>query len=190
MTPVAEPIGVAVRIGAILDRIHVRYTIGGSIAASFAGEPRSTLDIDVVAALTHADVTPLTQALGDAFYFSEEALHRAVDTFGTANLIDQDTNIKIDLFVAGGTPLDRQQLERRWAVDVGDGKTIYVHPPEDILLQKLRWFRNGGGVSDRQWRDIIGIIRTQGPQLDRDYLAANAPALQVGAELARALSDA
>lgn len=190
MTSVADPIAVAVRVGAILDRMQIRYTIGGSIAASFAGEPRSTLDIDVVAALAHHDIAPLAEALGDAFYVSEAALHRAVDTFATVNLIDQETNIKVDLFIAGGTPLDQQQLERRQAVDVGNGQTIYIHPPEDILLQKLRWFQRGGGVSDRQWRDILAIIRTQGGRLDRQYLAANSPALNVSDELDRAIREA
>lgn len=190
MTPVSEPIAVAVRVGAMLDRIHAAYTIGGSIAASFAGEPRSTLDIDVVVALTHGHIAPLVAAMGNDFYFSEAALHRAVDTAGTVNLIDQGTNIKIDLFIAGGTPLDMQQLQRRRAVDVGAGQTIYIHPPEDILLQKLRWFRNGHGISDRQWRDILAIIRTQGPALDRAYVLANGPALGVHSELDRALREA
>ena len=190
MTPVSEPVALAVRVGAILDHIQVRYTIGGSIAASFAGEPRSTLDIDVVVALKHSHIEPLVAALGNEFYFSEDALHRAIDTAGTVNLIDQDTNIKVDLFIAGGTPLDEQQLERRRAVDVGEGKTIYIHPPEDILLQKLRWYRSGHGISDRQWRDIIAIVRTQGPLLDREYVRRNAPALSVEAEFDRALQEA
>ena len=53
------------------------------------------------------------------------------------------------------------------AVDVGEGRVIHVHPPEDILLQKLRWFRQGGEVSNRQWRDIVAIVRVQGDRLDR-----------------------
>ena len=69
----------------------------------------------------------------------------------------------MDLFVAGGTPLDEQQLRRSQAVDLGGGRVIRVHPPEDILPQKLRWFRRGGETSDRQWRDTLGIARTQGP---------------------------
>jgi hypothetical protein len=62
-----------------------------------------------------------------------------------------------------------------------------VHPPEDILFQKLRWYRKGGETSDRQWRDILGIVRVQGSQLDRDYLAVNAPTLDVADLLKRAL---
>ena len=190
MTPADDPIAIAIRVGEILDAIGVRHTIGGSIAASFAGEPRSTIDIDFVVALGARHVVPLMAALVPEFYVAEQALHRAVDTLGTANLIHQDSQIKVDLFVAGGTPLDDQQLARRQRVEIRPGQVIYIHPPEDILLQKLRWYRKGGGVSDRQWRDILAIVRTQGQRLELDYLAANAPALEVDRLLKRALEEA
>jgi hypothetical protein len=185
-----DAISVAIHVGEIFDRLGIRYTIGGSIAASMAGEPRSTIDIDIVAALTHADVAPLIAGLGTDFYVAEEAVHRAIDHLGTVNLIEQSTSIKVDVFIAGGTALDDQQLARRRMVEIRPGQVIYVHPPEDILLQKLRWFRKGGERSDRQWRDIIGIIRTQGARLDRQYLVTNAPALDVTAQLSHALAEA
>lgn len=185
-----DAISVAVRIGEILDQIGVRYAIGGSIAASIAGEPRGTIDVDVVVDLAHADVQPMLDALGAEFYAPESALRRAIDARGTANLIHQDTNIKVDLFVAGGTPLDLQQLLRRLRVEMPSGQSIYINTPEDILLQKLRWYRRGREVSDRQWRDILGIIRTQGNALDRPYLGTNAPVLNVKDLLERALREA
>jgi hypothetical protein len=190
VTAADDPIAIAIRVGEILDAIGVRHTIGGSIAASFAGEPRSTIDIDFVAALTARHVAPLMAALVPEFYVAEQALHRAVDTLGTANLIHQDSQIKVDLFVAGGTPLDDQQLARRQRVEIRPGQVIYIHPPEDILLQKLRWYQKGGGASDRQWRDVVAIVRTQGARLDRNYLVANAPTLEVEGVLERALREA
>jgi hypothetical protein len=96
--------------------------------------------------------------------------------------------VKVDLFVAGGTPLDARQLARRLAVDVGGGRRLHVHPPEDILLQKLRWYRLGGEVSDRQWRDVAAIVRVQGERLDRDYLREGAAVLGVTDLLERALA--
>jgi hypothetical protein len=182
-----DPLETAVAVAGILDRLGIVHTIGGSIAASFAGEPRSSIDIDFVAVVREDQVSALVEAFSADFYVDEDALRRAVRLKGSANLIEQRTQLKIDLFIAGGTPLDEQQLKRRQPIRLGSGQTVYVHPPEDILLQKLRWYRLGGEQSDRQWRDILGIVRVQGPRLDRGYLEANAPVLEVSDLLLRAL---
>lgn len=183
-----DPIAVAVEVVRTLDALGVASTIGGSIAGSFAGEPRSTIDIDIVAAIDGRHVAGLLRALWPAFYVDAAALHRAVTTRGSVNLIHQATMLKIDLFVAGGTPLDRQQLARRRSVEVRPGVVLHVHPPEDILLQKLRWFRLGGEVSDRQWRDVLGIVRVQAGRLDIDYLRTHAPSIDVADLLERVLA--
>jgi hypothetical protein len=185
-----DPIAVALTVARILDELSIIYTIGGSLASSFAGEPRSTVDIDFVIAIDESHVRSLVASLSEEFYVDEESVRRAIRERGNTNLIHQPTQLKVDLFVAGGTPLDHQQLQRRQRVAVDPGRHIYVHPPEDILLQKLRWYRLGGETSDRQWRDILGIVRTQRSRLDRQYLQANAETLEVSTLLARALSDA
>lgn len=185
--PLSEPVQAAARVGAILESLGLRYSIGGSLASSFSGEPRSTLDVDIVVEMTDADVDRLAPLLKDEFYSDEQALRRAVRDRSTANLIEHRSSIKIDLFVAGGTILDEQLLQRRLAVRLGDPPvTLYIHTPEDTLLQKLRWFRLGGEVSDRQWRDVISIIRVQGQRLDRRYLKNGAARLGVEDLLTRA----
>ena len=101
-----------------------------------------------------------------------------------------ETQLKVDLFVAGGTALDTQQLARRQPVDVGNGRVLYVHPPVDILLQKLRWYEMGGRSSVLQWRDVQGIIRVQGRRLDLDYLRRHAPTVGIDHLLTDALAEA
>lgn len=190
MTGPIDPIETALLVARHLDALDIPHTVGGSIASSFAGEPRSTVDIDLVVALEERHVEPLAAALAAEFYVDADALRRAVRAHSSANLIHQATQLKVDLFVAGGTALDSRQIARRLPVDLGDGRRLHIHPPEDILLQKLRWYRRGGEVSDRQWRDITAIVRVQGSRLDRAYLADGAGVLGVPDLLERALGEA
>ena len=189
MTQPVDPIATALVVVEILDALQIPHTIGGSIASSFAGEPRATVDIDIVAAIEERHVEALVAALSREFYVDADAMRRAIRTRSSTNLIHQPTQLKVDIFVAGGTPLDARQLARRQTVDLGDGRRLHVHPPEDILLQKLRWYRLGGEVSDRQWRDVTAIVRVQGDRLDRDYLRQAAPVLDVSDLLERALAE-
>jgi hypothetical protein len=189
MTAGIDPIAIAVSVVRVLESLGIANTVGGSIASSFAGEPRSTIDIDIVAAIATTHIPALVAALTPDFYVDAEALGRAVRNRTSTNMIHQASMLKVDLFIAGGTPLDAQQLARRQVMQVGDGDTLGVHPPEDILLQKLRWFRMGGEVSDRQWRDVLGIVRVQAARLDLDYLRHNAPILNVTDLLDRALRE-
>lgn len=138
MTPI-DPIGIAIVVAGHLEALGILHTVGGSIASSFAGDPRSTVDIDIVAAVEERHVEALVSAVSIEFYVDAEALRRAVRARTSTNLIHHATQLKVDLFVAGGTPLDAQQLGRRVAVDLGDGRRLHVHPPEDILLQKLHF---------------------------------------------------
>ena len=187
----AEPLQVALQVATALERCGVRYLVGGSLASSVTGEPRSTLDVDLVVALTQADVAPFLANLGDGFYADEETLRSAVRARSSANLIHRETSTKVDLFVLGGTPLDDEQMERRVRLRVASGpdRFLYVYSAEDILLQKLRWYRLGDEVSERQWRDILGIVGVQGPRLDLPYLRRGARILGVTDLLDRALGE-
>jgi hypothetical protein len=188
---VSDPVRVALIVAEALEACRVRYLVGGSLASAVSGEPRSTLDVDLVVELSEKDIVPFLAALGDRFHVDSDALRRAIRERSSTNLIHYATSTKVDLFMAGGSPLDKQQMDRRQRVQVStdpDG-WLYVYTPEDILLQKLRWYRMGNEVSDRQWRDIMGIILVQGDRLDQAYLRHGAETLGVSDLLQRALSE-
>jgi hypothetical protein len=175
------PLRVALIVADAIETCGLKYLVGGSLASSIGGEPRSTLDVDIVVSMSDADVGCLLRALGSDFYADDAAFHRAVGQRASVNIIHQPTSIKVDLFIAGGTAIDDEQLERRRWVQVMSSpeRSLYFHTPEDILLQKLRWYRLSGEQSDRQWRDVLGIVLVQAGALDVPYLRRQAETLGV-----------
>ncbi len=178
------------RLMQALEQNGIPYAVGGSLASSVHGVPRSTVDIDLVIEMTQDQVGGFVTELRDAFYADEEMIRSALASKRSFNLIDMESGYKFDLFPLPDGPYYRTEFERRGGVEypIGDSRLRFsVVSPEDVILTKLVWFRSGGEVSDRQWSDVRGIREVQGEKLDRSYLEYWGPHLNIADLVARLL---
>ncbi len=166
-----DPITLALEVANILNALDIPYLVGGSVASGILGEVRSTQDIDLVADLQREKVNQLIQVLQPRFYVSEDAVLDAIYYKGSFNLIDNESLGKIDIFILKDEPFNQSEFQRRESIVVRPpNQTLILPSAEDIILQKLSWYRQGGKVSDQQWRDVLGVIKIQGERLDFDYM--------------------
>ncbi len=185
------PIDLALSMAETLDGLKIPYALGGSLASSIVGEPRSTVDIDIAIQLVDGDIDRLVESVRPTFYVPLQAAQLAAKDHHSFNIIHQDASFKVDLFVLGAGTLDIAQIERRvrFEVRTDPPEFLWVTSPEDQVLRKLEWFRQGGEVSDKQWRDVVAILRTNQGYLDLAYLEDLSRALDLRELLARAQYD-
>ena len=171
------------------ERLGIDYYVGGSIASSLCGVGRSTLDVDIVADMAEKQVDLFVQSLRATYYIDGNMIREAIRRRSCFNLIHLTTSYKIDIFVLKNRRFDRQSMSRRRSDILHDedkSYEVYFSSPEDILLAKLEWYRLGDESSDKQWNDILGIMKVQEAALDRAYLEMWVTELGVADLLARA----
>ncbi|NMO19414.1 hypothetical protein HPC49_22450 [Pyxidicoccus fallax] len=182
---------VALQCAEAFEQAQVGYFLGGSLASSLQGEPRATNDIDFVVDLKPAQVEPLAQALGSDFEVDVESLRESAARRSSWNIFHQPTVTKVDLFMLRSGAFDHSEFSRRRRVVLTSaGRGLYIKSPEDSVLRKLLWFREGGEVSTTQWRDVVQILRLAAGTLDEGYLREWASRLGTQALLERAMRDA
>ncbi len=176
-----------------LDAQEISYLVGGSVASSSHGAARATNDVDIVADFREEHISAFVAALGGAYYVDDEAIRDAIEGASSFNVIHLEKMTKADIFIKQKTAWVDMEWSRRLIKSVGgeeaDSISVYVASPEDMILQKLRWFLMGGGVSDRQWGDITGMLKVQQPNLDYAYLREWAAHLELTDLLAQAYDD-
>ncbi len=187
----AEALAVTLTVARVLETLEIPYLLGGSLASSLHGVPRSTVDADLVVDLKTRHIRPLVEALSASFYIDEERVADAVRRRVSFNIIHLATMAKVDLFVLRADPFARMEMGRRQRITLTGmgGGELSVATAEDTILQKLAWFRLGGGSSERQWNDILGVLKVRRGKLDLPYLEHWAAELELGDLLHRALDE-
>ena len=187
----AEPIAVTLLVVNALEDLGIPYMIGGSLASAAYGVARSTLDTDLIAVINMKQAEPLASTLAKDFYVDIEMIKDSIQHQSSFNIVHLKTMFKVDIFIAKQRPYDRNQFQRKILQSISsDPETLaYLTTPEDIVLVKLEWYRMGGEVSDRQWRDILGVLFVQADRLDQDYLRKWAAELGIADLLQRAFKE-
>ena len=177
----AEPLRVLMHVSNILDRLGISYLTGGSIASSIFGVPRATQDIDLVVDLPQEKAKSFVEAMQSNFYIDSDAVMQAVRTRSSFNAIHFETVQKLDFFIQGQSDYAIEEMRRRFKIPIDEAgqQTVFIASPEDIIMQKILWFRMGPGISERQWNDVLGVIKVQGDRLDQRYLARWAKILDI-----------
>ena len=177
----------------VLAKLDVPYQVGGSVACSVHGVPRSSLDVDVLVSIEPNKVDALVHSIDEEYYVSRSHAHEAVERGTAFNIIHLDTMMKVDIFIAKADRFRRQSLARR-ILETFEEETqtasIYITGAEDIVLHKLVWFRKGDETSEHQWQDVLGVLRVQGNSLDVSYMKTWASELGVADLLERASLEA
>ena len=168
-----EPSELLRRFVAALDELKITYRVVGSVAAMTYGEPRFTNDIDVVVDLKLEQADQFCGYFpAEEFYCYRDAIIEAIRGRSQFNIIHYESGIKIDVFIPEPGSRKETFLARGRRVVLMPGFDAWFASPEDVILKKLEYFREGG--SEKHVGDIAGILKVQQVRIDRDYIAASA----------------
>jgi len=164
------------RITEKLSSAGIPFMLVGSLAATYHGHPRATMDIDLVVDADEEALCRFARSLGPGYYVSEEAVRQAVGFRSVFNIIDESSGYKADIIVRKDRAFSRTEFVRRRRVQLL-GQELDIARPEDVILTKLEWSKLG--ESERQWNDALQVARTQRERLDLVYMDKWAAELEV-----------
>jgi hypothetical protein len=179
-------------VSAAFTKLGIRHYVGGSVASSFHGATRSTMDVDIVADMTDSAVSEFIKCFDRDFYVSEAAIRDAIRRKSCFNLIHLPTSFKVDVFVSRQRPFDVSAMNRATVEKLGDSHSLEIHvaTAEDAIISKLEWYRKTNETSERQWDDVTRLLKLLGDAADVEYLKKSAASVRVEDLLQRLLSAA
>ncbi len=184
---IQDPLEIAVQLHNLLMPLQIDYYITGGASAVMYGEPRTTRDIDLVLAISLPQIDSLVMELEKAgFYIAGLDEVRSGES-KILQVIQMESIARADLMIAGESAFDLIQFERKQAIEVWDGQVLFYASAEDVVLNKLKWRLQSG--SEKQWRDVLGILKVQGDLLDVGYLREWASVLGVLEDLNLAMEQ-
>lgn len=152
----------------VLERLKLPYMIGGSVAAIAYGEPRLTLDMDVVIQLSFQQANLFANSFGAEYYVNLESIQEAIRAGGYFNIIQSEAGVKIDFYVLGQDEFSREEFKRKRKEAFDEKRTAVFASPEDTIIKKLQWFKMG--ESQKHLEDIKGMLRISADKLDLNYI--------------------
>jgi hypothetical protein len=157
-----------------LQAADVEYMVGGALALWAWGEPRSTMDLDLLISLPLDAIAGLSEELKkhDMLLPADIILDAVLAERSNIplNAIHLYSGFKADLYLLfPNDNLGQMAFKRRIQLDFGpDYGVLYVHSPEDLILYKLWYYRISRQT--KHPRDIYAILIAQEDHIDLDYL--------------------
>jgi hypothetical protein len=153
----------------VFERLRVRYLVTGSIATIHYGEPRFTNDIDVVADLPPESVADFCAAFpADDFYVDEASVRDAIARRSQFNIIHPESGLKVDVMIPADSAFNHSRFARAVRVKPESDYEASFASAEDVIIKKLEYFAAGG--SDKHLRDITGMLKVSGDDIDCEYI--------------------
>jgi len=191
MTEQHQQIRVAMKpVAEAFERIGIPYAVVGSVAGLMHGFSRFTMDIDTIAFFEDAQVAEFVRCLADQYYVDEYMIRDAIRHRRSFNMLHNETGLKVDVFIPPASEWHQEVIQRREPEAIGEGASVFwVQSAEDLVLSKLRWFRATNETSDRQWNDVLGVLKMQCFDIDIEYMQKWAGEIGVADLLERALDE-
>lgn len=186
------PLEIVHLVAARLDKLGIPYMVGGSFASTLYGFYRTTQGADLIIDIAGGQVEKFIELFENEFYVSRTLIDQALRSGSSFNIIHLESSFKVDFFVIRGDRYSHLAFSRRGLKQIDPELPIqtYLQSAEDTVLAKLAWYREGGRVSELQWGDVIGMLRTQAERLDLSYLKQWATHLGVAELLDGAIKEA
>ncbi|PSN13633.1 hypothetical protein C7271_22370 [filamentous cyanobacterium CCP5] len=184
MTWIQDSTELAAQLHSVFTTVEVPYYVTGGVAAITYGEPRTTRDLDVVVSIPRDALTPLVTALEAAGFYVPGVEDAATGRMRALQVTQIATISRADLVLADDNDYEQLKFQRRRLIPLPNGTEVYLVSPEDVVVNKLRWGQPSR--SEKQWRDVLGVLKTQQEYLDYEYMHRWAAAFDLSGALEQA----